>query len=385
MPDTRDTRLAALLLAWGILAHFHPTLDLPPEEWAAALHSALPDAAAAGDRESYRRAVLRLLARVDDPVASEYAHRDDPPFAWLPVEWEWVEGRLVITEPSGSVPEIRRGDVVLEVDGRPAGEAVAAMEALASAATPEARRWLALTYLNEGHPGTSVSLRLERPGAPTFSVTLRREQGNSTATDWLLPPVAEPRRGIVYVDLSRIDDAELERQLPRLVKAKGVVFDLRSSFPQVSTLVLSHLAPRLVDTLTWEVLVIQQPDRKGFQFLHSVTRLEPRSPRITGRVAFLADGRTFGNGERMLETVEAYHWGEIVGAASGGAVYTPNWSNLPGGWTVAWSGRRALKHDGKTLLNGTGIMPTIPVARTLRGIAEGRDEVVERAIEAVSR
>jgi C-terminal processing protease CtpA/Prc len=102
-------------------------------------------------------------------------------------------------------------------------------------------------------------------------------------------------------------------------------------------------------------------------------------------VAFLADGRTFGNGERMLETIEAYHWGEIVGAASGGAVYTPNWSNLPGGWTVAWSGRRALKHDGKTLLNRTGIRPTVPAARTLRGIAEGRDEVVERAVEVVSR
>jgi len=383
-PDTRDTRLAALLLAWGILAHFHPTLDIPPDDWAAVLRSALPEAAAAGDRETYRRAVLRLLSHVDDPVVSDFEHRDDPPLGWLPLEWEWIEDRLVITDVAPGTAEIRRGDVVLEVDGRPAGEALAAMESIVSAATPEARRWMALAYLNGGFAGTSVSLRLERAGAPPLAVSLRREKTRRTPTDWLLPPVAEPRPGIVYVDLRRIDDQELERQIPRLAKAKGVVFDLRG-FAEVSSVLLSHLAPRIVDTLTWEVSVIQRPDRQEVLFLHTVTWLAPRRPRIAGRVAFLADARTMQNSERMLETIEAYGWGEIVGAGTAGNVGNPNWSNLPGGWTIAWTGRRALKHDGKTLLNGTGIRPTVPAARTLRGIAEGRDEVVERAVEIVSQ
>jgi len=384
-PDTRDTRLAALLLAWGILAHFHPTLDIPPADWAAALRAALPEAAAAVDREIYRKAVLRLLARVDDPLVNDYLHRDDPPFGWLPVEWEWIDDRLVITEATRNVPEVRLGDVVLDVDGKPAAEALAAMEPFVSAATPQARRSMALTYLNTGAPGSSINLRLERPGAPPFAVTLRREKRSSIPMDTLLPPVAEPRPGIVYVDLLRIDDDELERQLPRLAAAKGVVFDLRGANPRVSTILLSHLAPHTVDTLTWEVPVFQRPDRQISLFLHSVTRLQARAPRITGRVAFLADARTFRESERMLETVEAYHWGEIVGAATGGNVGNPNWSNLPGGWTVTWTGRRALKHDGKTLLDRTGIHPTVPAARTLRGVADGRDEVIERAVEIVSR
>ncbi len=382
-PDTRDTRLAALLLAWGILAHFHPTLDLPPDDWAAALRSALPAAAAAGDRETYRQAVLRFLARVDDPIANDYTHRDDPELGGIPVEWEWIEEHLVITAAPRGDTAIRRGDVVLDIDGRPAAEAVAATEALVSAATPPARRALTLSYLASGPLGSTVSLRLARPGKPPFAVTLKREGRDGTPPD-LPPPITEPRRGIVYVDLRHLDEAELERQLPRLAKAKGVVFDLRG-FTRVSTLLLSHLAPRIVDTLTWEVPVFQRPDRQGFLLLHSVTRLEPRTPRITGRVAFLADARTIQNSERMLETVEAYRWGEIVGAASGGNVGNPNWSNLPGGWTVYWTGRRALKHDGKTLLNRTGIRPTVPAARTLQGIAAGRDEVVERAVEIVSR
>lgn len=35
--------------------------------------------------------------------------------------------------------------------------------------------------------------------------------------------------------------------------------------------------------------------------------------------------------------------------------------------------------------HGVGIQPTIPVRRTIKGIAEGRDELLERAIEATSR
>jgi C-terminal processing protease CtpA/Prc len=43
-----------------------------------------------------------------------------------------------------------------------------------------------------------------------------------------------------------------------------------------------------------------------------------------------------------------------------------------------------LRHDGSRH-HGVGIQPTIPVSRTLKGVAEGRDELLERAIDAVGR
>jgi C-terminal processing protease CtpA/Prc len=43
---------------------------------------------------------------------------------------------------------------------------------------------------------------------------------------------------------------------------------------------------------------------------------------------------------------------------------------------------KVLKHDGSRH-HGVGILPTIPVSRTIRGVAAGRDEVLERGIEAV--
>jgi C-terminal processing protease CtpA/Prc len=41
---------------------------------------------------------------------------------------------------------------------------------------------------------------------------------------------------------------------------------------------------------------------------------------------------------------------------------------------------KVLKHDGSQH-HGIGILPTVPVSRTRAGVAAGRDEVLERALE----
>ncbi len=55
---------------------------------------------------------------------------------------------------------------------------------------------------------------------------------------------------------------------------------------------------------------------------------------------------------------------------------------LPGGCTISWTGMRVLKHDGSRH-HGVGITPTVPADRTIAGVAAGRDELLERAIEVV--
>lgn len=378
--DTRETRLAALLLAWGIFAHLHPTFDAPPDDWAAALRATLPEAAAAPDREAFRRAVRRLLARVGDLMATEPSHRDDARPARLPIAWEWIEDRLVVTQVLPGITGIQVGDVVVALNGRPIAEVIAEEEALVSAATPEARRRLTLAFLAAGPPGSAVDLGLERTGEGRLGLLLDR-QPEPLLQGTPLPPVSEPRPKVLYVDLRRITKEDFQSLLPRLAAAKGVVFDLRGS-TDVGTELLSHLATRTAQSSNWQVPVILRPDRQGLLFLTSIWTIEPKTPRISGKVAFLADARAHGYSETLLEMIAAYRWAEIVGAATAGNNGNRNWSDLPGGWTVTWTGQRVLEHDG-TLLNGIGVRPTIPAVRTLRGVTEGRDEIVERAVEVV--
>jgi hypothetical protein len=213
-------------------------------------------------------------------------------------------------------------------------------------------------------------------------VTLAPDAGEPPA-DTPLPPVAEPRPGVLYVDLRRITDVDLEKLLPRLAAARGLVFDLRGA-SDVSTVLLSHLAQRTARSANWQIPVVMLPDHRDVKWMSTFWTIDPKAPHFGGKVAFLADGRSLHYSETLLEMLASYHWAEIVGEPSGGDDGSLDQGLLPGGWKVSWSGQRTLRQDGSPF-HGVGIPPTVPAHRTLRGIAAGRDEVVERGLEVVAQ
>ena len=381
-PDTRASRLAAVALLWGTLHHFHPELDPTAEDWRAALPAALAAAAEAPDREAFRRVLRRLAVPLRDDKANFIAHGQDPEPRFLPVAWEWVEDRLVITGAAPGVGGLRPGDVVAALDGRPAAEAVAEAVALSSGATPESRRWTALDLLAAGPPGSRATLTIERPGSAPFEAVLSRDSAWGAVAGTPLLPVAEPRPGVVYVDLGRISQEEFQALLPRLAAARGLVFDLRRG-ANISNDFLSHLTDRTAVSSNFQVPVVLRPDRQDIEWLTTVWNKDPREPRLRARAAFLLDGRSSGYAETFLDMIEHYRWAALVGERSGANNGSVNRATLPGGWRAVWTGQRTLKHD-ETPLHGRGITPTVPVTRTLRGIAEGRDEQADKAVDIVA-
>lgn len=59
-------------------------------------------------------------------------------------------------------------------------------------------------------------------------------------------------------------------------------------------------------------------------------------------------------------------------------------AGLPDGATIARTGMKVFKHDDSQQ-HGVGILPTVLVTRTRQNIAEGKDEVLLRAVEVLKR
>ncbi|MEN0050458.1 MAG: peptidase S41, partial [Bacteroidota bacterium] len=55
-----------------------------------------------------------------------------------------------------------------------------------------------------------------------------------------------------------------------------------------------------------------------------------------------------------------------------------------GGFRFSWTGMKVLKHDGSQH-HMIGIQPTVPMQPTIQGIREGRDELLEKAVEIIVR
>lgn len=384
--NDRATRLAAVAQAWNVFQHFYPYFDVVPTDWPEALRAALRAAATDADETAFLGTLRRLVAGLHDghgQVSSKTAgarpHR-------LPLGWDWIEDRLVVTlVAADQTGDVKPGDVVTRIDGRPVPEALAAEEALISGATPQWRRWTAVRNLLMGSSSeTEVRLDLEREGRPV-SATLRRlvPRPGKPLQEPRLEEIAEIRPGIFYVDLARIDEADFAGAVERLAQAKGLIFDLRG-YPRISTRPLAHLTDKTLTSARWNVPIVTRPDRQGMEFEFANWDVEPREPRFRARTAFLTDGRAISYAETYMGIVEHYKLAEIVGGPTAGTNGNINPFTLPGGYQIAWTGMKVLKQDGSRH-HGVGIQPTVPVSRTIRGVAEGRDEVLEKAIEIVSR
>jgi C-terminal processing protease CtpA/Prc len=383
----RNTRLAAVALAWNVFQHFYAYFDVVKTDWPGELRRALTKAAADPDEYAFLDTLRRLVAGLQDGHSNVALGSAAVQSFYPPLRWDWIEERLVVTRVA---PErargLKPGCVVLKIDRRPVAEALGEREQLISGATPQWRRYHALMQLAEGAKDSEITLDVLSPSGEAGTVRLRRTLDPFRFRDFkdpLRPAKVEMiKPDVMYVDLDRVTDKEYEQALPQLAKAKGIIFDLRG-YPRVRPASLGHLIDKPVTCAQWHVPVVLYPDRQNMAFAFSNWQVEPKEPRLQGKVAFLTDGRAISYAETYLGIVEHYKLAAIVGAPTAGTNGNINPFRLPGGYRVVWTGMKVLKHDGARH-HGVGIQPTVPIRRTIQGVANGGDEVLERALEVVS-
>ena len=104
-----------------------------------------------------------MVAQLEDGHGGVH-HRSEFAPATLPLNWDYVEGRLVITYvDAAALPlhfssKVAVGDLVLSVGGKPVDEALASIERLVSGATPQWIRYSGLRRLRMGEFGTKTAI-----------------------------------------------------------------------------------------------------------------------------------------------------------------------------------------------------------------------------------
>jgi len=393
--NDRATRLAAVILAWNVFQHFYPYFDVVDADWPGELRRALTRAATDADECAFLQTLRRLIAALHDGHGNVYGAGMPDSSSFPPFGWDWVEDQLVVTGVAASgAGGLKPGDVVVEIDGKPAAKVLAEHEATISGATPQWRRYQALAAAAAGPRDSGMTLEVRATAAGSDTKTQTRRQ--TIRVRRTLDPVAflalrqlRPAKiaaikpGVIYLDLSRITQQEFDEAVPRMAEARGIVFDLRGYPQKIAVQTIGHLIDKPVTCAQWHIPVTFFPDRRDVAFSFSNWPVEPKAPRFQAKVAFLTDGRAISYAETYLAIIEHYKLADIVGGPTAGTNGNVNPFTLPGGYQVAWTGMKVLKHDGSRH-HGVGVQPTVPAARTIRGVTEGRDEVLDRAVAVVS-
>lgn len=379
--DDRSTRLAAVISTWNVFQHFYPYFDVVEIDWYKELARALVSSATDDNASAFSHSLEQLIAALQDGHGRVFPmSRFVPP----PVAFDWVDDSIVVTAIGKDVDErLHIGDVVIEIDGESIEPIVASLHGRISAATPGYLRNRILSQLGYGANRSSFTLKTRSPDGELKEISLKREASSNFPQ-----PLRESRpdqgselaEGVVYVDLDRVNrQHEFTKLIPKLATAKGILFDLRGYPSFRFTRVISHLIDETVTSAQWHIPLVHHPDQHHTKYTFSNWKVRPRSPRFTKNIAFVTDGQAISAAETLMGIVEHYKLAEIVGQPTAGTNGNVNPFTVPGGFTIVWTGMRVLKHDGSQH-HGVGIQPTIPVSRTIEGIAAGRDEFLEKAV-----
>lgn len=389
--QNRATRLAGFAMAWGVFQHFYPYFDVVPTDWNAVLLRGLAKAAEDADERAFLATLQEMVAQLQDGHGA-VIRGDLGPNSFFPLLLEWAGEDLVVTGKLSGVPdEVKLGDVVESIDGQGVADLYAEVSKRISAATDGWRRsasqqWFLAYLKTDANP--SVTLR--RPGsegkpAERYTVKLSRALSLSEDAAGQKRPAdgTEVAPGIVYVNLDGADLDVLNKLQKQLNDAKAIIFDVRGYPGEAAYQVIQKLIQKPVQSAQWNVPIVTLPDREGWEWYQAPRwNVLPLPPRWRVPVAFLTDGRAISYAESIMGIIEHHQLGEIVGSPTAGTNGNVNPFMIPGSYQIMWTGMQVLKHDGSQH-HGIGIRPTVPVTPTAAGIAAGRDEVLEKAIETL--
>jgi C-terminal processing protease CtpA/Prc len=282
---------------------------------------------------------------------------------------------------------IAAGDTILSIDNTPVAIAELRLTPFIAASTSQALRAALANRLLAGPPGSTASLLIRGPSGAPRTVQLPR----GTAT----PPAPQEAwrqlpGDIGYIDLEHLRREDADRALDEMIGAKAIVFDLRGGVTNAAWAV----GPRLAKSnAPFRVAKFRRPSYQGppkpdaseaaWLALEDIQRPSTQR-RYTGKILVLIDERTAGQAEHAALLFKAATQVTFVGTPTNGTNGDVTALQLPGGLVLRFSAHNISHPDG-TKLQRAGIQPDVKATPTIRGIRNGRDEVLEKALEIARR
>ncbi len=402
-PDARypstEYRILAAYKIWGVIHYFFAYRDLMDEDWDDVFASFLPRFIAAKDAREYNLTIADMLTHtLDSHVAatsdelSDYFGR-----AAVGLRLRLIEKRPVITEildEQAKTAGLRVGDIVSSVDGDKIADRFNRAQDYISGSTVQRRGYDSLQRVLSGVEGSTATLLVGTQDGHTKEVKLQR---TSAFLNGLQQPdrkgdvIRELPGKIGYVDLTRLQDDQVPGIFEKLQSTKAIIFDARGESPLAAQTIASRLTS--ANDVAGAIMtgpVALSPDvvttrsltsTASYFFVEKVpTSIEPK---YTGKTVMLIDERTIGRAEHLGLWLEAANNTTFVGAPSAGADGETSNFLLPGGITVTFSGQD-VRHGNAGKLQRLGLQPAVLAAPTVSAIRQGRDEVLEKAVDYLS-
>lgn len=392
-------RLLSLFRYWNIIQYFFPYKYLIGEDWNKILSEFIPRFVLAKDATQYTLACLEIIARVHDSHANVWGNNKilNEYFGnyQVPVQAAFAENKLIVTgyyADTFSIKEkLRIGDVITKINGVPVDLLVKNKLYLIAASNYE--KQLAEIPNRALLRGKSGSLpfeiirdnKIKLVNVPCVDATRLNRGRDIMAMDFNPFPNDSSYRiingNIGYVFPGRYKDSQLAGIKKTFEKTRGMIIDMRTYPSEFMPFSFGHyIKPNSSPFVKFTVGDVSNPGL--FTFGQLLSNGEPNPDYYKGPIVEIVNPITMSQAEYTTMAFQTAPDLTVIGSITAGADGNVSPITLPGGISTLISGIGVYYPDGRETQR-KGIQIDQEVRPTVEGIKQGRDELLERAIELI--
>lgn len=384
-------RLLALFRYWNMINYFYPYRYLTDKDWNTALKNYIPMFINAKNELEYEMAAIQIIGDIQDTHANLWGGNNKIE-EWkgnnfAPVHLRFIENELVVTDYYN--PELKAetgleiGDVITKIDGKKIKDIVSSMRIYYPASNNAARlrdisadmlrsqnNKLEIEYLSSGILKTKEVKLYPRKELKIYHWYKESDEKCYRLLD----------NNIGYVTLMSIKDDDIPKIKEEFKNTRGIIIDIRN-YP--STFVPFKLGSFFVSSSTPFVKFtagnINNPGE--FSFISEIN-IPSAGESYKGKLIVLVNELSQSQAEYTAMAFRAGDNTTIVGSTTAGADGNVSSIMLPGGLKTMISGIGVYYPNGEETQR-IGIVPDIISKPTINGIKNGKDELIDKAIEII--
>jgi len=384
-------RLLALYRYWNMIQYFYPDKHLIGEDWNKVLPEFIPVFAQAADTAAYQLACLRLIARIHDTHANIWSNL--PALNgylgnyYAPVQTKFVEGKLVVTgyytDSAGIKDKLLKGDVITKVDGSSVDLLIKKLLPITPASNYETQLRDLPRKVLRGKTA-KVPIQLERNGQ-VMQVEMDRYEAArlNMRIDYDSHPADSSYKlingDIGYVYPGKYHNRQLGAIQELFKDKKAIIVDMRCYPSEFMPFTFGNfIKPGTSPFVKFGFVNLDIPGMVNVG--EPISNGADNKEYYKGKVIVIVDASTQSQAEYTTMAFQSGPRTTVIGSTTAGADGNVSGIYLPGGIFTWISGLGVLYPDGREAQRA-GVRIDVVVRPTLQGIKEGRDEMLEKAIE----
>lgn len=385
-------RLLSLYRYWNMINYFFPYKHLMDEDWNHNLSEYIPLFINAEDELDYELAALQLIGDIKDTHANLWGGGDKidewKGTNYPPVHLRFIEDQLVVTDYYNE--ELKKevgleiGDIITKINGKAIDELIEEKSKYYPASNEAARlRDMSIDLLRSN--SDQVEIEYESGNANVQKKSLRLYPKDSLDIfRWYKKNEGKSFKMLAnnlgYVTLQNIKDEDISKIKAEFRDTEGIIVDIRN-YP--STFVPYSLGSYFVSSSTPFVKFTETNiDNPGEFTFKSKLEVPSQGDTYKGKLIVLVNEFSQSQAEYTAMALRAGDNTTILGSTTAGADGNISEIKLPGGLKTYISGIGVFYPDGKETQR-VGIVPDIEVKPTVEGIRQGKDELLDKAIEII--